>query len=209
MENTKKPLNGRTDDILGTCGVSDDSDTLECGSGCGADYDADYDVEYDFVAHYREYAEFSVAGGTQPEELMPYSEWVEEMLPTFSIPTELGKRIRFERHKLGEPAVRFAKTCGITQCTLSNIENGKHPPTLQSLIRIADVLGLPLDDLLGRTVNTEQRDFLLQRRNHFEIHRIPLRVRHIREEYYKKKYGESRESYVPEKTEENTEDSKN
>ncbi len=196
MENTKNALNGRTDDISGTCDIPDLP---------GADCDA----EYDFVTHYREYAESGVAGGTQPEELMPYAEWVELILPSLSVPQELGKRIRFERHKLGEPAVRFAKTCGITRYTLSNIENGKHPPTLQSLIRIADVLGLPLDELLGRTVNTEQRDYLLRRRSHFEIHRLPQQVRHIMDEYYRKKYGEPRELYVLEKAEENTENSAN
>lgn len=140
---------------------------------------------------------------------MPYGEWVELILPSLSVPQGLGKRIRFERHKIGEPAVRFAKTCGNTQCTLSNIENGKHPPTLQSLIRIADVLGLPLDELLGRTVNTEQRVHLLQRRSHFENHRLTQRVRHILDEHYRKKYGEPRELYVLEKAEEDTEGSAN
>lgn len=193
MENTKKPLDGRTDDISGACDIPDIPDASE----------------YDFVKHYRDYVAFCVAQNMEPEDTLPYSKWVEEMLPTFSIPTELGKRIRLERHKLGEPAWRFAKTCGITRNTLSNIENGKRPPTLQSLIRIADVLGVSLDELLGRTVNTKQRDHLIERRDMIELRMNPIYVSRYVDAYYKKKYGESRESYVPEKTEENTEDSKN
>lgn len=193
MENTKNALNGRIGDILGTYDIPDLPDASE----------------YDFVKHYRDYVALCVAQNMEPEDTLPYSKWVEEMLPTFSIPTELGKRIRLERHKLGEPAWRFAEACGITRYTLSNIENGKHPPTLQSLIRIADVIGLPLDDLLGRTVNTKQRDHLIERRDMIELRMNPIYVSRYVDAYYKKKYGESRESYVPEKTEENTEDSKN
>lgn len=193
MENTKNTLNGRADDISGTCDIPDIPDASE----------------YDFVKHYRDYVALCVAQNMEPEDTLPYSKWVEEMLPTFSIPTELGKRIRLERLKLGEPAWRFAEACGITRYTLSNIENGKHPPTLQSLIRIADVLGLPLDELLGRTVNTKQRDHLIERRDMIELRMNPIYVSRYVDAYYKKKYGESRESYVPEKTEENTEDSKN
>lgn len=135
--------------------------------------------EYDFLTNYQNNVQISADLGEDPEELPSFSEYVEKTMQRFSIPTELGKRIRLERRKLGLTALQFANICGISRYTLSNIENEKHPPTLNSLIQIADVLGLPLDELIGRTVNTQQRDHIIEVRNDVERRKHPEYIKQV------------------------------
>lgn len=135
--------------------------------------------EYDFLTNYQNNVQISADLGEDPEELPSFSEYVEKTMQCFSIPTELGKRIRLERRKLGLTALRFANMCSITRNTLSAIENCKRPPTLNSLIQIADVLGLPLDELIGRTVNTQQRDHIIEVRNDVERRKHPEYIKQV------------------------------
>lgn len=59
----------------------------------------------------------------------------------------LGQRIKSLRKKRDITLVEVAKRTGIDQATLSRIENGKMTGTLDSHMKIADVLGIRLPDL--------------------------------------------------------------
>lgn len=161
MENTKNIQIGRTENILRNSAPRPDAS------------------EYDFLTNYQNIVQISADLGEDPEKLPSFSEYVEKTMQRFSVPTELGKRIRLERRKLGLTALRFANMCGISRYTLSGIENGKHPPTLNSLVQIADVLGLPLDELIGRTVDTQQRDHIIKVQNDVERRKHPEYIKQL------------------------------
>lgn len=61
----------------------------------------------------------------------------------------LGSRIRIWRKRRNLSQVRLADLAGITQSTLSNYENGRREPAVSTLIRIAEVLDVSLDELAG------------------------------------------------------------
>lgn len=48
----------------------------------------------------------------------------------------------------------LAETVGITQPNMSNIVNGKTKPSLETLEKIADALGVPIGELFGNDSNT-------------------------------------------------------
>lgn len=151
MENMENGLNERTEDISGASAQKLDAS------------------EYDFLRKYIDYVKISAELGEPWESLLTFSAYVEQEIQHFSVPTELGKRIRTERKKLGLPSAGFAVKCGITRNTLSVIEHGKRPPTLKTLIQIADVLGMTLDSLIGRTVSSEQRDRIVEAQNNYGL----------------------------------------
>jgi transcriptional regulator with XRE-family HTH domain len=59
-----------------------------------------------------------------------------------------GARAREWRHKRGFSQARVAHAAGLTQASVSNYETGKRDPTLMSALRIANVLGITLGDLI-------------------------------------------------------------
>lgn len=50
----------------------------------------------------------------------------------------------------GISAYRLSQETGISQGLISEYKSGKKLPTLQNFIRIADALGVSLDELAGR-----------------------------------------------------------
>lgn len=155
MGNTENASNGRTEDVLGN--ARQKPDASECN----------------FIDEYIDHARLCGKFGEPLDELISFPDYVEQKMQYLSVPTELGKRIRMERKKLGMSAEWFAKECGITRNTLSVIENCKRPPKLQTLIQIADMLGMSLDSLIGRTVSTERRDKILELQNKYGQHMHP------------------------------------
>jgi transcriptional regulator with XRE-family HTH domain len=59
-------------------------------------------------------------------------------------------RIRELLRNNRESISAFANRVGITQANMSNIVNGKSSPTLDTLKKIADALGVPISDLFDR-----------------------------------------------------------
>ena len=59
----------------------------------------------------------------------------------------LGEKIKFLRKKLGLTIVDVERKTGIDKATLSRMEQGKMEGTLQSHMKIADVLGIRLPEL--------------------------------------------------------------
>jgi transcriptional regulator with XRE-family HTH domain len=62
---------------------------------------------------------------------------------------ELADALRRCRERKGLAQKELARICGITQTTISEIENGKANPTLEVMQRLAEALGVPVLGLLG------------------------------------------------------------
>ena len=64
----------------------------------------------------------------------------------------LSNKIRELRFKNGEMTQKhLAELVGVSRQTINAIENSKHAPTVDVAIRIADVFGVPVDDLFECT----------------------------------------------------------
>jgi len=59
----------------------------------------------------------------------------------------VGKRIRMLRQLRGMKQAHLAREAGLSQGTLSKIENGRHEPGLATTRRLALALGTSLDPL--------------------------------------------------------------
>lgn len=59
----------------------------------------------------------------------------------------LGQRIRTAREALGESQVNLAAAAGISQGYLSQLETDEREPTLSIAARLAQALGISLDEL--------------------------------------------------------------
>ena len=63
---------------------------------------------------------------------------------------DFPKRLKEYRLMLGETQKNFASFLGMTERGYRNYELGKREPELSVLIRLADLLNVSLDDLVGR-----------------------------------------------------------
>ena len=61
---------------------------------------------------------------------------------------ELGRRLRELRLAASETLTTLARKSGISAATLSKIENDKVSPTFSNLVRLAEGLGIQLNDLI-------------------------------------------------------------
>lgn len=72
----------------------------------------------------------------------------------------LKKRIVEARERKGMNQARLAEEAGITPSAISQIEKGLRVPTIPVVRRIANVLGVSIDYLTGKTEEPEIRDML-------------------------------------------------
>ena len=63
---------------------------------------------------------------------------------------DFPKRLKEYRLSRGETQKNFAAFLGMTERGYRNYELGKREPELSVLIRLADLLNVSLDDLVGR-----------------------------------------------------------
>ena len=68
-----------------------------------------------------------------------------------------GKRLKELRKEHGCTIVQFADMVGISKSTLGYYENDKRMPDIEILARIANVLNVSADYLIGRTNTTAQK----------------------------------------------------
>lgn len=61
----------------------------------------------------------------------------------------IAKRLTELREKQGLSMRKLAERSGVSQPFISSIESGKKQPTLDSLLKLSDGLGITLIDLLG------------------------------------------------------------
>ena len=66
---------------------------------------------------------------------------------------ELGKRISYFRARKGLSQETLGEKIGVNNKHISNIEIGKSRPSLDSLIEIANALGISADDLPSLSLN--------------------------------------------------------
>lgn len=57
-----------------------------------------------------------------------------------------GKVVRQRRKDLGYSQEAFGDACGIDRSYMGRIERGEHNPTLLSIMKIIDTLGLPASE---------------------------------------------------------------
>lgn len=62
---------------------------------------------------------------------------------------DVGPRLRKLRKQRGVTLTELAAATGISKSTLSRLESGQRKPSLELLLPIAHVHGVPLDDLVG------------------------------------------------------------
>ena len=72
----------------------------------------------------------------------------------------LRTRITQARDQQGMNQAELAEKAGVTPAAISQIEKGTRIPTIPVLHRIADVLGVSLDYLSGKTDRSELHDLL-------------------------------------------------
>lgn len=65
----------------------------------------------------------------------------------------LGDRLKTLRESCGLNQTELARKAGLTQAAISQIEDGKRVPSLQSLQKLASELGMTVDSLIGDTAN--------------------------------------------------------
>lgn len=66
----------------------------------------------------------------------------------------IGRAVRAQRQHLRITQTAFAESAGVSRSNLAMIESGKyaHSPDLSTLIRISTALGLPVWELLARSI---------------------------------------------------------
>lgn len=69
--------------------------------------------------------------------------------------TRLGKRIAQRRHELGYKQCHLAEQANISNNYLSNIENGRSIPSLETLVDICAALSITPDYLLLGTIKID------------------------------------------------------
>ena len=63
---------------------------------------------------------------------------------------DVGKNIRKSRRQRNVTQVQLADRLNISRTTLSSYENDRRIPNIQMIWMIADVLGISIDELVGR-----------------------------------------------------------
>lgn len=61
----------------------------------------------------------------------------------------IAARVRQIRRERGFTQAEIAARADLAPGTLSRLESGREPPTVSSLVRLADALGVSLGDLVG------------------------------------------------------------
>lgn len=70
---------------------------------------------------------------------------------------DLGEKLRQRRELLGLLQSQLAALAGISTRTIQLVEQGKGNPSLDTLLQLADPLGLRLDLLLKEPAKTSER----------------------------------------------------
>lgn len=60
----------------------------------------------------------------------------------------IGEYIRNRRHNLGLTQSQLADKCGLAHVSVARFETDVHYPSLDSMILLAEALGVPLDELV-------------------------------------------------------------
>jgi len=108
----------------------EDGVVVEMVGGKTTDFASDF-VLYHCEPKYRRQVDADYQPGTEP------------------IAKRIGRRVRELRKKKGMSLRGFAKTAEMAVANASNLESGKHEPKLETLQRVAEVLGVSIADLVS------------------------------------------------------------
>ena len=75
---------------------------------------------------------------------------------------KLGKRIREERTKQGFTQVTLSEKIGISDTFLGAIERGEKIPSLETMVNVANALGVTLDFLIAEPLDASDQAILDQ-----------------------------------------------
>ena len=78
---------------------------------------------------------------------------------------KVGARIRAERKAKNFSQADLERRCGLPRCRISWLEHGKAVPTLETLEKIADGLGIPMYVLLMEEGEGQTQGCLLPKSN--------------------------------------------
>ncbi|MCQ4922963.1 helix-turn-helix domain-containing protein [Tissierella carlieri] len=71
----------------------------------------------------------------------------------------IGERIKKIRKSIKMSQIEFSKKIGISQGTLSEIENGNNNPSIETLIKIKEMTNLDIDEIIyGKNNNKNLED---------------------------------------------------
>jgi transcriptional regulator with XRE-family HTH domain len=62
----------------------------------------------------------------------------------------IADTLKYHRESNGLSQTQLAKATGVSQQKLSYYESGKHSPSIEDCILLADFYGISLDELVGR-----------------------------------------------------------
>lgn len=80
---------------------------------------------------------------------------------------EIGRTIKELRKKKNLSQMEFRKLCGLSQTSLSQIENGITRPSRRNLIKICDALGIP--EHLLYLMSIEESDVTDSKKEAFKV----------------------------------------
>lgn len=70
------------------------------------------------------------------------------------------QNLYYYRRREGLSQIEFAKRLGVTPHTVANYESGRTAPTMEIVIRIAHVLNISTDQLLGYTLTLNKDKYI-------------------------------------------------
>ncbi len=63
--------------------------------------------------------------------------------------TTIGERITRYRNRAGMTRSELAVAIGVKEAAVGHMENNRRKPSLEAAVRLANVFGVSLDDLIG------------------------------------------------------------
>ena len=88
----------------------------------------------------------------------------------------LGKNIRKHRLMLGLKQTELAEKCDCSESHIGQIENGRGKPSLEMTVRIANALGVTIDQLLREYYDSPEKIYLREIAERIEKYPVQLRI---------------------------------
>jgi DNA-binding phage protein len=93
--------------------------------------------------------------GIHCQECIGYPEWMARNTKREAICANVAAILREERQKRGISLNVLAADAGLSRQMVSYVEQNERNPTLETLLRITDTLGIELDDVIKRARHQE------------------------------------------------------
>lgn len=89
----------------------------------------------------------------------------------------IGKILKFLRKKTNLKQKTVAEMVGIAQQTYGGYESGRHEPSIEIMIRLADIYEVSMDFITGRNYGTEQytleeKEFIANLENSYAYYKM-------------------------------------